>query len=74
MKILEKYFGAVDEDDAEVAPEIGTDGQFAFGGTADTAPHTQQVLILDNQCNDNCIMKSCFVFNFDCIFLQKSLK
>jgi len=41
VKILEKYFGAVDEDDAEVAPEIGTDGQFAFGGPADTAPHTQ---------------------------------
>lgn len=41
VKILEKYFGAVDEDDAEVAPEIGTDGQFAFGGPADLAPHTQ---------------------------------
>ena len=41
VKILEKYFGAVDEDDAEVAPEIGTDGQFAVGGPADLAPHTQ---------------------------------
>eukprot|EP00944_MAST-04C_sp_MAST-4C-sp1_P016033 g16033.t1 len=32
VKILEKYFGAVDEDNEDAAPDIDQNGQFAFGG------------------------------------------
>ena len=31
VKILEKYFGAVDEEGGEDAPQLGADGQFQFG-------------------------------------------
>ena len=41
VKILEKYFGAVVEDDVNTAPQVGQGGQFAFGG-APQAPQASQ--------------------------------